>query len=118
MGFVKGLFILSSVIGLLAVLASVFCPPAQLENCLDKFLGYLPQVINKKLSGLKTDLKGPRIFSKAELAEYNGEEGSPGLYLAILGEVFDVSKGARHYGPKGGYHFFTGKSIMHGYNCS
>ena len=31
------------------------------------------------------------------------------LLLAVLGEVFDVSKGAKHYAPGMGYSFFTGR---------
>lgn len=30
-------------------------------------------------------------------------------YPSILGEVFDVSKGAKHYGKGGAYEGFTGK---------
>jgi predicted heme/steroid binding protein len=44
-----------------------------------------------------------------ELKKYDGSEGSPGLYLAILGEIFDVSAGKEHYQPGGGYSFFTAK---------
>ncbi|KAI4877407.1 hypothetical protein NFI96_011705, partial [Prochilodus magdalenae] len=50
-----------------------------------------------------------RLLSQDELSLYNGRENSKGLYLAILGQVFDVEKGRRHYGPDGGYHFFTGR---------
>ena len=49
-----------------------------------------------------------RLLTKEELAQYNGKEGSRGLYLAVFGQVFDVEKGARHYGPGGGYEFFGG----------
>lgn len=49
-----------------------------------------------------------RVFTSKELTQYNGEKGSKGLLLALLGRVFDVSKGAKHYGPNGGYHFFAG----------
>ncbi|XP_067866172.1 neuferricin [Heterodontus francisci] len=51
----------------------------------------------------------PRLFTKSELSRYKGEPGSPGLYLALLGQVFDVSKGKKHYGPGGSYSFFTGR---------
>lgn len=50
-----------------------------------------------------------RMLTEDELSLYNGEENSKGLYLAILGQVFNVEKGRKHYGPGGGYHFFTGK---------
>ncbi|XP_017268063.1 neuferricin [Kryptolebias marmoratus] len=49
------------------------------------------------------------LLSRRELAQYDGEEGSRGLYLAILGRVFDVSKGHKHYGPGGAYHFMAGR---------
>lgn len=56
-------------------------------------------------------IHGPpaRLLSRRELSLYDGEEGSKGLYLAILGQVFDVHKGHRHYGPGGAYHFMAGK---------
>ncbi|XP_028839320.1 neuferricin [Denticeps clupeoides] len=50
-----------------------------------------------------------RVLSVDELSRYVGATDSPGLYLAVLGQVFDVSAGRRHYGPGGGYHFFAGK---------
>ncbi|XP_016130604.1 neuferricin-like [Sinocyclocheilus grahami] len=50
-----------------------------------------------------------RMLTEDELSLYNGGENSKGLYLAILGQVFDVEKRSKHYGPGGGYHFFTGK---------
>lgn len=49
-----------------------------------------------------------RLLSSRELSQYDGEEGSQGLYLAILGRVFDVQKGHKHYGPGGAYHFMAG----------
>ncbi|XP_007558006.1 neuferricin [Poecilia formosa] len=50
-----------------------------------------------------------RLLSRSDLSLYDGEKGSRGLYLAILGQVFDVHKGHKHYGPGGGYHFMAGK---------
>lgn len=58
--------------------------------------------------GLNEDSsKGPRIFTASELKQYMNLED--GLYLSILGQVFDVTKGAKHYGPGGNYHAFTGR---------
>lgn len=53
-----------------------------------------------------------RLLSSRELSLYDGEEGSKGLYLAILGQVFDVHKGNRHYGPGGAYHFMAGDCLL------
>ncbi|KAM6970521.1 neuferricin [Aplochiton taeniatus] len=50
-----------------------------------------------------------KLISKDELSLYDGEDNSKGLHLAILGQVFDVEKGRKHYGPGGGYHSFAGK---------
>ena len=52
---------------------------------------------------------GAKIIMPNELKAYDGSEGSPGLYIALLGQVFDVSKGKDHYGPGGGYSFFAAK---------
>lgn len=54
-----------------------------------------------------------RLLSQEELSLYTGTERSKGLYLAILGQVFDVEKGRKHYGPDGGYRFFAGNSPAH-----
>ncbi|XP_060115371.1 neuferricin isoform X2 [Heteronotia binoei] len=49
------------------------------------------------------------VLNAAELSRYTGGVGSPGLYLAVLGKVFDVQRGHKHYGPGGAYSFFAGK---------
>lgn len=48
------------------------------------------------------------LFTKEELSLYNGVNSSK-LYLSIVGRVFDVTNGQRHYGPGGSYHFFVAK---------
>ncbi|NXN17531.1 NEUFC protein, partial [Indicator maculatus] len=50
-----------------------------------------------------------RLLSVAELARYRGAAGEPGLYLAVLGRVFDVERGRRHYGPGGAYSGLAGR---------
>lgn len=57
-----------------------------------------------------TDSAEPTVqmFSQEELAKYDGTEGSKGIYLSILGQVFDVTKGVKHYGPGGSYNIFVG----------
>ena len=44
-------------------------------------------------------------FTFEELASYNVEDV---LYLSIKGRVYDVSAGAKFYGPGGPYHVFVG----------
>lgn len=53
--------------------------------------------------------KKRKVFTAEELKIYDGSTKGKGPYLALLGQVFDVSKGAQHYGPGGGYAFFSGK---------
>ncbi|PPR02474.1 hypothetical protein CVT24_002023 [Panaeolus cyanescens] len=60
-----------------------------------------------RLLQLKTFIpQNQRLFSESLLAKYNGEDGRP-LYLAIDGDVYDVSKG-KAYQPGGSYHHFVG----------
>ncbi|XP_067864042.1 neuferricin isoform X1 [Heptranchias perlo] len=60
-------------------------------------------------AGARAGSPTPRLFTKSELSRYSGAEGSPGLYLSVLGQVFDVRRGKQHYGPGGAYSFFTGR---------
>ncbi|XP_075417284.1 neuferricin [Tenrec ecaudatus] len=52
---------------------------------------------------------GFRLFLPEELARYRGGPGDPGLYLALLGRVYDVSSGRRHYEPGAHYSGFAGR---------
>lgn len=50
---------------------------------------------------------GVRIFSKTELAAYNGLQRRQ-IYMAIMGQVFDVTSGSKFYNQhNGGYDFFA-----------
>ncbi|KAM9749687.1 neuferricin isoform 1-T1 [Dama dama] len=50
-----------------------------------------------------------RLFIPEELARYRGRPGDPGLYLVLLGRVYDVSSGRRHYEPGAHYSGFAGR---------
>ena len=68
-----------------------------------------------KLGGGRLDfvrLETDVIMTKEELSKYTGEEGSPGLYLACLGRIYDVSEKPQFYGPGGGYGFFAGTLLF------
>ena len=53
------------------------------------------------------DGKSDRVFTKEELSKYTGKSNR--IYLGLLGQVFDVTKGKKHYGEGGGYSFFSGR---------
>ena len=50
-----------------------------------------------------------------ELAAYDGTDPSKPIYLAINGTIYDVSKGARIYGPGGSYQYFAGCDASRAY---
>ena len=58
---------------------------------------------------------GEQVFTEEQLRQYDGSPGSPGLYIALLGVVYDVQKGAQYYGPGGGYSFFAGRDASRAY---
>jgi len=65
------------------------CPPPKLEGSFDD----VPHV----------------LFTSEQLALHNGTDEESSLWLAILGEVFDVSQGPQYYGKGGGYEGFVGR---------
>lgn len=56
----------------------------------------------------------PGIFTTTKLAQFDGVKQSH-LYLAVLGTVFDVTEGKRHYEKGAAYHYFIGKSYFNYY---
>lgn len=116
MGLLKTFLILSAIVALFAALLTLI-PLEDIENLLLKVLpkDIVEEVISTlSLSGANEARISGKVFSKKELAKFTGKKDSSGLYIAILGEVFDVSKGEKHYGPEGGYSFFAGiEYILH-----
>ncbi|XP_071453223.1 neuferricin [Hetaerina americana] len=49
------------------------------------------------------------LITSEQLKRYGSSKTKGKLYLSILGQVFDVTKGKMHYGVGGGYSFFTGR---------
>ncbi|KAG9296938.1 hypothetical protein G9A89_006893 [Geosiphon pyriformis] len=56
-----------------------------------------------------------KIFTLEELAKHDGTDPHLPIYLAINGEVFDVTAGGSHYGKGGSYGFFSGKDASRAY---
>ncbi|KAJ3353859.1 hypothetical protein HDU83_006351, partial [Entophlyctis luteolus] len=57
----------------------------------------------------------PRVFTTAELKEFDGSDPSKPIYVAISGKVYDVSAGEKYYGKGGGYCFFAGVDATRAY---
>ncbi|KAJ3392738.1 hypothetical protein HDU84_003475 [Entophlyctis sp. JEL0112] len=57
----------------------------------------------------------PRVFTTAELKEFDGSDPSKPIYVAISGKVYDVSAGEKYYGKGGGYSFFAGVDATRAY---
>ena len=57
-----------------------------------------------------------RSFAPKELRPFNGENGQP-VYLAVRGNVFDVTPGKNFYGPGGPYENFAGRDASRGLAC-
>ena len=51
---------------------------------------------------------GDRLFTAEELSVYDGNRSTM-IYLAVLGEVYDVTEGVGYYGPGQGYSCFAGR---------
>ncbi|CBJ32444.1 conserved unknown protein [Ectocarpus siliculosus] len=50
----------------------------------------------------------PRNFTIEQLHEFDGRDEATPAYVALRGEVFDVSSKPEHYKVGGGYHLFAG----------
>merc|ERR1712150_37970 len=59
----------------------------------------------------ETNETGLKVFTRKELAEFNGKNDAKPIYFALLGDVFDVTKSADFYGKNGDYSVFAGNDI-------
>ncbi|KAL9715556.1 hypothetical protein Ac2012v2_002216 [Leucoagaricus gongylophorus] len=64
----------------------------------------------------RTDLASPKNdpFTTTELAQYDGSDPSKPIYVAIKGDIFDVTHKADSYGPGKSYNIFAGKDGSRG----
>uniref|UniRef100_A0A1B6F4E2 Cytochrome b5 heme-binding domain-containing protein n=1 Tax=Cuerna arida TaxID=1464854 RepID=A0A1B6F4E2_9HEMI len=83
-------------------------PSINVDN-LSKFLseGFFTSFTTNKDKSSNDELLNT-VFTKEMLQKFTGKE-SKLLYLAILGNVFDVSKARKYYGYGETYHAFTGR---------
>ena len=57
-----------------------------------------------------------QTFTPLTLKPFNGKNDMP-VYLAVRGQVFDVSPGRNFYGPGGPYENFAGRDASRGLAC-
>ncbi|KAF9317721.1 hypothetical protein BG003_000400 [Podila horticola] len=55
------------------------------------------------------------VLTQKELRQYDGSDPTKNIYLAVKGEVFDVTAGRPYYGKGGGYGFFSGRDASRAY---
>ncbi|KAI5643605.1 cytochrome b5-like heme/Steroid binding domain-containing protein [Phthorimaea operculella] len=53
-------------------------------------------------------------LTTAELSKYDGTQPDGRVLLAVLGTIFDVTRGKRFYGPGGPYSAFAGRDATRG----
>lgn len=87
----------------------------KISKTFEDLFGLPPSKSVEKLKASMQPVNIPkhRVFSKVELQQYDGSDDNKDVYLGILGRVFDVTRGRRHYGKGGGYSFFAGKQPRH-----
>ena len=64
---------------------------------------------------LSTDIAADNdaLWTLEKLSKYRGEAGMP-IYIALDGNIYDVSQSQGFYGPGGGYHVFAGRDATRG----
>lgn len=100
LSFVKQVFRQHFLIIACAVFVGIFWP--QLRQNITFFKQYY-----KNVEKTAVDSKSVRVLTADDLAKYDGIL-KPQIYLSLLGTVYDVTKGTKHYGTDGAYSFFAG----------
>ena len=80
------------------------------EQLLDKLHGLVAQLSGStQTQGRSGSTKsGDRLFTKEEIKDYDGKTRSE-IHIALVGSVYDVTKGERFYAAGNHYGGFSGK---------
>ena len=117
MGWLRAVFQLSVVIGLIAVFLTLPILNSFRQQLVAMFSVCPIHWFSSKasLGETRRDDQGvirlgtdDKLFTYDELRQLDGAEDSSGLCVAVLGSVYDVSSGRKHYGLGGSYSFFAG----------
>ena len=71
--------------------------------------GGAPEASSKKEPEPRVEIPDPRDFTEAQLRAFDGIK-SPSIYVALKGDVFDVTQSSDFYGKEGPYHCFAGRN--------
>lgn len=66
--------------------------------------------ITTSKSANKLEVPKKKVFSLAELSKYDGSQLEE-LYLTVVGNIFDVTIGKKHYMKGSSYHYFVGRFL-------
>lgn len=102
----KIVLITSAFVGLIAV----FCTFETFTPYRKQLLNFFPEPVKLyfDFGSENAKIQDERLLTKEQLKRFTGENNRR-IYIALLGKVFDVSTGKKHYGPNGGYSFFAGR---------
>ncbi|XP_055373651.1 neuferricin homolog [Condylostylus longicornis] len=119
---IKHLFKIQFLMILVSILAGIYYPQIldTFKWSLRDFVIYNSSDSVKKLGNTKSEsgytkkLKAHSdtkelLFTKDELWKFNGADENTEIYLSILGSVFDVTRGRKHYGFGCTYNAFAGR---------
>jgi len=101
---------------LLVGVLAIFITFGDKDKHVRPILVYLPDPISSyvyKYLGLSSNQQAKQptsdvLLTKEELWKFRGENDSP-IYLAVLGNIYDVTKGRKHYKIGGSYDCFSGR---------
>lgn len=96
----------SNIALMFAILICIFAYLYDPKTCRSSVRAFI-RFVNGDSENDTVDNSRVKVFTRNELSTFKGENGGA-VYLAILGNVYDVTKGKKHYGPGGGYSFFSG----------
>lgn len=67
------------------------------------------QFANSHTETAKATVKSKLLLTEEELLKHDGSNPNIPIYISILGRVYDVDKGRRHYEVGSGYNVFAGR---------
>ena len=80
------------------------------QQLVQKLNDFIEPLLGGSQKQSQKSASGDRLFTKDELKDYDGKTKSQ-IYLAVVGNVYDVTKGERFYAAGNHYGGFSGNWI-------